>query len=103
MAFLHLFIVSGWVFISSVIKGLVFVCFLMLFLVGLASVGIDFYFVLNSFFLRAKGANWNGEGLTCVFFSTRGVSVPGSSSRNLGTSGRFWFRELGKRNETWEL
>lgn len=55
-----------------------FFIFLMLFLVGLASVSIDFYFVLNSFFLRAKVANWNDEGLSCIFFFL------GSSLRDLG-------------------
>lgn len=72
MAFLHLFIVSGWVFISSVIKGLVFVCILMLFLVGLASVSIDFYFLLNSFFLRAKVAIGTAKGSLAYFFPREG-------------------------------
>lgn len=70
MAFLHLFIVSDWVFISSVIKGL----FLRFFLDAVSSWssarlhGIDFYFFLNSGFLRVRPANWNGEGLSYIFF-----------------------------------
>lgn len=57
--------------------------FLMLFLVGLASVSIDFYFVLNSFFLRAKVANWNGEGLSCIFFFHETGFCPGFSQQRL--------------------
>lgn len=30
--------------------------------------GIDFYFFLNSGFLRVRPANWYGEGLSYIFF-----------------------------------
>lgn len=74
----------------------------MLFLVGPASVSIDFYFVLNSFFLRAKVANWNGEGLSCIFFFSRDGFRPGFFQQRLGDKlVDFGFGGGGKRNETW--